>query len=144
MKSYLYSLMAICSVFLFTSKTSAQVSVIGHAVAEVVEIASIHSDAITELSINTSSPNINNDLDLGTITVKSGSSSSCDIMVIPATLVNKAGASLTLEAAANNLPKESSTKLNNNRTLALTGNTAIPKGQAGVYQGSYTIVLAYN
>lgn len=144
MKSYLYSLMAICSVFLFVSKTHAQVSVIGHAVAEVVEIASIHSDAITELSINTSSPNINSDLDLGTIMVRSGSSSSCDVILIPATLVNKAGASLTLEAEATNVKQENLNTFNNNRTLALTGNTTIPKGQAGLYQGSYTIVLAYN
>lgn len=139
-----YSLLAICSILFFSPTANAQVSVIGHASAEVVEIASIHSDAITELSINTASPNINSDLDLGTITVKSSGSNSCDVMVIPATLINKSGASIKLEASANNLSKENSTQLSNNRTLALTGNTTVPKGEAGLYQGSYTIVLAYN
>lgn len=139
--SYKYILLAIFSVFVFSYSALGQVTVVGHIFAEVVEAASIYSDAITELSI--SSSDNSTELDLGKMTVNTGSNTSCDIVVKHANLTSKDGTTIALEAKATN-PTLKSNDSFNNRTIKLTGNTDSSKGQSGVYQGSYTIVLAYN
>lgn len=142
MKTYKYYILAIASVLFFTISAKAQLSVVGHVVAEVIDGASLSSDAVTEFLIN--SVDNNQDLDLGKITINTGSSSSCDVMLKPATLTNREGESLTLDAAATNFSQLKENPYSNNRTLALIGNTTTTKENRGTYQGSYTIVLAYN
>lgn len=142
MVTYKYYIFAIVLAFMFTTNASAQLAVVGHVSAEVVDGASISSNAITELSLN--SIDSSQEIDLGKITVKTGSSSSCDVILKPATLTNSTGESLTLEATATNSAQLNVGPSNNNRTLALWGNTNRAKGETGTYQGSYTIVLAYN
>lgn len=141
MKKSMYILIAFCSILLFTAKANGQITVIGHVFAEVVESASLYCDAITDFSINsTDSPSA---LDLGKMTVNTGSSCSCDIVIKPATLINKTGESIKIEATAINAANQNNNQYSN-RTINLTGNTMLAKAEAGVYQGSYTIVLAYN
>lgn len=142
MKTYKYYILTLISVLLFAISAQAQLTVVGHVVAEVIDGASLSSDAITEFSIN--SAESSQDLDLGKITIKTGSSSSCDIMLKTATLTNRVGESLTLDAAATNFFQLKENPYGNNRTLALIGNTTTTKENRGTYQGSYTIVLAYN
>jgi len=127
---------------MFTTNASAQLAVVGHVSAEVVDGASISSNAITELSLN--SIDSSQEIDLGKITVKTGSSSSCDVILKPATLTNSTGESLTLEATATNTSLLKESPSSNNRTLALSANTNRTIENKGTYQGSYTIVLAYN
>lgn len=140
MKAYKYYILTLISVLLFAISAQAQLTVVGHVVAEVIDGASLSSDAVTELSIN--SAESSQDLDLGKITIKTGSSSSCDIMLKTATLTNREGESLTLDAATNFFQLKEN-PCSNNRTLALIGNTTTTKENRGTYQGSYTIVLAY-
>ncbi|MDD2584759.1 MAG: hypothetical protein PHE99_07465 [Bacteroidales bacterium] len=142
MKAYKYYILTLISVLLFAISAQAQLTVVGHVVAEVIDGASLSSDAVTELSIN-SADNTQN-LDLGKITIKTGSSSACDIMLKPATLTNREGESIKLDAATTNFSKLKESPYSNNRTLGLTGNTTTTKNNRGTYQGSYTVVLAYN
>lgn len=142
MRNYIYILFAICSVLLFSPKASGQRLAIAQASAQIVEGTSISSNTVNSLSINTSDNSTN--IDLGQLMIKAGSSSSCEIVIKPATLTNNSGASLTMETAAIDFQELANKASSNNRILALSGNTSKIKGETGTYQGSYTIVLAYN
>ena len=131
---------------LFTvNNASAQTVAIGHVSAEIVEAVSVSSQAVTNLAIGNASTTNSESLNLGNITVNSGNSVACNLVLKPATVSNTNGSSFTIETSANNsLLANSQSTIGNNR-LSLTGNTNIEQGQhAGLYQGSYTIVFAYN
>ena len=135
MKTFRLILVAICAIFsLAPIKVNGQVSIIGHAIAEVVTISNISSDIITELSID--SVGIANDLIFGTIIIKAKNPTTCDIVVSPHMLVNQNNAL--------NYPPGNNTPYSNSRTLNLTGNASIQQKRLGINQGSYNIVLAYN
>ena len=137
-------LLVICSVLLFATNVSGKGygSVIGHAVAEVVDGSSISSNVICNHAFN--SADAGSDINLGKITVKPGSTSSYEIVVKPATLTNKDGSSLVLEAKANNLTQQQGNSYNPKSALDLSGSTNTLIGHSGTYLGSFTIVLPYN
>lgn len=142
MKQYIYILLSICSILLFNNQVSGQRVASGQAFAQIVDGTSITSNTVNALSVNSLDKSAN--IDLGKLTVKTGSSTSCEIVIKPATLTNSAGESLTLETSAIDFLHHANNSSSTNRTLALTGNTTTIKGETGIYQGSYTIILAFN
>ena len=140
MKKYRYIFLAFYALLLLTSNASGQGVASGQAFAQIVGGASISSNTVTQISIN--SANNGTELDLGKIMIKTGAASLYDIIIEPATLTKKNGDFLILSANAVTSHQDKN-NLNNNLTLDLTGN-AILKGESGNYQGSYSVILAYN
>lgn len=122
-----------------TLSLSAQTTVIGHVSAEIVEAVSVASNATTDLIINNTTAS-QNGLNLGNVTVKSGNSVSCNIVINPATVSSKSGNSFTLVPSAG-----MSNTLYGNNTLALKGVAEMQSDtSSGEYKGSYSIIFAYN
>jgi len=123
-----------------------QVVAIGHATAEVVESVSVSSNAITSFDINTTKTELSSgNLNLGELKVNSGTAIACNVVLKPATLSSSNGNSFTIEPSSNGSLIAGSQLTSGNQTLALTASASPVRGQAsGSYQGSYSIILAYN
>ena len=129
---------------------NAQVVAIGHITAEVIESVSASSQAATSLTLGSSSagnslaastPTLN----LGTMTVNSGSSATVNVVLKPATLSNSQGNGFTLDTSLNNNATTSVTQSNGSQNIQLNGIANLNANQAsGLYAGSYTVVFAYN
>ena len=134
---------------------SSQTIAIGHVSAEVVESVSASSKAITSFEIGavTVSDTLqleqtyltSETVDLGAITIHSGRSITCNVVVKPASLTDDSGNRFTLSPTVQNKPFASAARRNGSQTIALGGKTRMARDQAsGLYQGSYTVVFAYN
>jgi hypothetical protein len=126
----------------------AQVVVVGHVTAEVVESVSasakIHSDFELKPSSGSVFENPDtqlSDLDLGTMTVRTGQNVTCNVVIQPARVNSATGKAFTVDP-------EFTTKMNSTRdarTLRIKGKTKTSGDlSGGVYKGSYTMVFAYN
>ena len=140
--------------FCWTVKNSctAQTIAIGHVTAEVIESISASSQAATTLSLGTTasgtsaqltanSPTLN----LGTMTVNSGSNATVNVVLKSATLSNSQGNGFTLDPSLNNNATASVTGSNGSQNIQLNGIANLGANQpSGLYAGSYTVVFAYN
>jgi hypothetical protein len=123
------------------------VVVVGHVTAEVVESVSasakIHSDFQLQPSGSAFEDRNNQlaDLDLGTMTVRTGQNVTCNIVIQSARLNSSTGKGFTVDP-------EFTTKINSTRdarTLRIKGKAKTGADlSGGVYKGSYTMVFAYN
>lgn len=130
---------------------SGQTIAIGHVSAEVIESVSASSKAITSFEIGTTKANdtatntTSERINLGAITVNSGNNITCNVVMKPATLSDSLGNGFTLEPTVNNNTLASATQQNGSQTVQLGGKANMASDQAsGLYQGSYTVVFAYN
>lgn len=124
---------------------SAQSTAIGHVSAEIVEAVSVSSNTVMNHTIDSHLSSDQANLSLGNMSVKSGSSVSCNIVIKPATVSSEDGKSLKVSATADNQYISRAFTTSGNRTLALRGNVDLSNNPtAGEYKGSYTVIFAYN
>lgn len=136
-------------------KVYSQTIAIGHVTAEVIESVSAASNAVTNFELATiaesdvlqleqaylTSENVN----LGAITLHSGKNISCNVVMKAASLFDAAGNGFTLEPSVKNNSVASAAKADGSQTIQLDGKANRSISQAsGLYQGSYTVVFAYN
>ena len=155
MKTFLAILLTVTLQFMFAMvNVCAQTVAIGHASAEVVESVSASSLAITGFDLkNKSNLTAQSDpsgwnyenVNLGEIKINSGSGIACNVVMKPATLSDTDGNDFTIEPSAISSAQADALRTDGNQTLQLTGRARMMQGQAsGLYQGSYTMVFAYN
>ncbi len=152
---------AVCSIYLIVVLLSlfatvdilAQTVAVGHVSAEVVESVSASSQAITDFNFkndNTAEQptEVNwhfKHINMGKFKINSGEAVVCNIVINSADLSDANGNALTIQPSATNSEKSDAQHTDGNQTLHLQGKARIMKGQAsGLYQGSYTMVFAYN
>ena len=155
MKAYLAIFLAVTLQCMFAMvNVCAQTVAIGHASAEVVESVSASSLAITGFDMKNESNltaqseqagwNYEN-VSLGEIKINSGMGVACNVVMKPATLSDTNGNGFTIEPFAISSGQADAQRTDGNQTLQLTGRARMMQGQAsGLYQGSYTMVFAYN
>lgn len=146
MKNFAAILLAIAFQGMFSAiNVKAQAVAIGHVSAQVVESVSVSSQAVTGIKMDRSAVLDNDNLKLGVIHVNSGKAVACNVVLKPAELSGTNGSSFTIEPSANNSVRADSQRADGNQILKLTGRARMMKGQSsGLYQGSYTIIFAYN
>jgi len=133
-----------------STKVKGQTVAIGHVFAEVVESVSASSAAITDFEFSKSEHTISNDLsteslNLGAITINTGRNITCNIVLTPASLSDDEGNSFTIDPTVKNGLLSSSTTPNGIQTIQLGAAPRISDSQAsGAYEGSYTVIFAYN
>ncbi|MFA5820280.1 MAG: hypothetical protein WC854_13515 [Bacteroidales bacterium] len=132
----------------------AQTVAIGYVSAEIVESVSASSLAITGFDMKNESNltaqsepagwNYEN-VSLGEIKINSGMGVACNVVMKPATLSDTNGNGFTIEPSATSYGQADAQRTDGNQTLIMTGRARMMQGQAsGLYQGSYTMVFAYN
>ncbi|HOG26008.1 MAG TPA: hypothetical protein PLM86_07465 [Bacteroidales bacterium] len=136
------------------SPLMSQVVVTGHITAEIVDAASISSASVNEMEFTRSQDSDEQENDepvlLGEFLVHSGTDVAWDVVIKPASLTVFSGESLTLDtslerSAANAGETPGNQQKDADQTLLLNGNVNILREQpSGLYQGSYTVILAYN
>jgi len=134
-------LIALTSIFSAVS-LNGQTMAVGHVSAEIIESVSVSSSAVTNFDIlNSKTSSNNSNVSLGEMKVNSGAGVAYNVVVKPATLSNINGSSFTIEPTS-----QSGNRLTSgNQTLRLSANTNSVQGkESGLYQGSYSVVFAYN
>lgn len=137
------------------SKVYGQTVAIGHVSAEVVEAVSVSSLAVTDFNINNASTLAINQssaseynyesVNLGSIKINSGKDVACNLVMKSAELSDMNGNGLSIEPSALSADNSDFQRAIGNQTLQVNGKARIAQGQAsGLYQGSYTMVFAYN
>ena len=157
MKTLLTIIIAITLQGLFSiANVCAQTVCVGHVSAEVVEAVSVSSQAVTGFEVNNSSTlaaasqldsnglNYEN-VNLGSIKINSGKDVACNLVMKSAELTDNNGNGFSIEPTALSTNQSDTQRADGNQTLQLNGLARIAQGQAsGLYQGSYTMVFAYN
>ncbi|MHC1690825.1 MAG: hypothetical protein AB9833_08335 [Bacteroidales bacterium] len=134
-------LIALTSIFSAVN-LNGQTMAIGHVSAEIIESVSVSSSAVTSFDIQNSKASSGSyNVSLGEMKVNSGTGVAYNVVVKPATLSNINGSSFTIEPTS-----QSENRLTSgNQTLRLSANTNSVQGkESGLYQGSYSVVFAYN
>ena len=127
-----------------------QTVTIGHATAEVVESVSATSTVITDFELSSEEQEwtagfSSEILDLGAITVFSGRDVTCDVVLKSADLNDSLGNEFTIEPALTIQPIDTAFHANGSQTFQLGGTTKLADRQAsGMYEGSFTVIFAYN
>jgi hypothetical protein len=128
------------------ARVNAQVVATGHVTAEVVESVSASAKVNTGFDLRSESFEetgtlLTSDLNLGTITVNSGKNVACNVVMHPASLTDSMGNNLEVETSYSSpLRKKAGSQV-----LQLTAKARTRTGQStSLYQGSYTMVFAYN
>lgn len=140
---------------LTTVCVNGQVSVTGRAFAEVIESVSVKSQAVTNFEISntpglesdtyTEGANNHTNVNLGEIKISSGSNVGLNLIITSATMSNKSGDNFNINPAPAKSTSNESNLTNGNQTITLKGSTTLNQAQAsGNYQGTYSIILAYN
>ena len=128
-----------------TKTCCAQTVASGHVTAEVIESISTVSQAVTSFALETNSVSTPTTVDLGAVTINSGSNVTCNVVLKQAALTNAQGISFTCDPNLNNSQLASVAQTNGSQTLQLSGTANLAASQAsGLYQGSYAVVFAYN
>lgn len=137
-------------------KLFGQTVVTGHVFAEVVEKVSASSTAVTDFTLKSNEVDTvlsqsgeasldPKSFDMGAIDVKSSKGVVCDVIIEPAKLSDTKGNGFTIEPAIKNSDLSELLPTNGQRTIQLNGTARLLNQQAsGQYQGSYSIVLAFN
>jgi hypothetical protein len=149
-RAFLLSLTTVIG--LFPGIMFGQTVAMGHISAEVVESVSASSYASTafELPSQYEGSQINNsvladNISLGKIQISSGQDVACNLTIKPATLTDKFGNDFSLEPVASYNGSQNSQRIDGAQTIDLAGKALMNSNQAsGLYQGSYTLVFAYN
>ena len=137
------------------SPLMAQVVVTGHITAEIVDVASISSTGVNELEFSKSDvTETQQDYEpvlLGEFFVYSGTDVAWDVVIKQASLSDCNGECLALETCLEKCntytgdTKIDSLHADADQTLQLNGNVnSLREMNSGLYEGSYTIILAYN
>ncbi|MGE0092746.1 MAG: hypothetical protein AB7S40_09405 [Bacteroidales bacterium] len=142
MKKTFYILAAVTLTTLFSAKMQAQVSVMGHATAQIVEAASLSANTSNNISVDAFSNA--STIQLGEISVNATNSPSCEIIVKSEQIIGNDGLTFNMETSAKLLFENTSLQNSSNRKINLSANTNIPAGHSGRYSGAYSVVLAYN
>ena len=131
-----------------------QTVAIGHVSAEIIESVSASSNAVSNFELASLTvkdtkkmeQNLTSEtLKLGMITINSGRDITCNVVVKSASLFDSAGNGFTVAPELKNETFASVASSNGSRTLELNGRTSRTSDQpSGLYQGSYTVVFAYN
>lgn len=131
-------------------RVKGQTVAIGHACAEVVESVSAASATISDFEFTKSTDltgrsNAAGKLNLGAITLNSGKDITCNIVLTSAAVTNDQGNAFTIDPAVQNTLHSSDVKTSGLQTVKLGANANLGNNQAsGLYEGSYTVVFAYN
>lgn len=133
-----------------------QTEAIGHVSAEIVESVSASSLAITGFNLKNGNiqgemaqsekSNLNyENVNLGKFKINSGSDIACNVILKSAALSDANGNEFILEPSVTISGQSVAQCTEGNQTLRLKGKARLVQGQAsGLYQGSYTMVIAYN
>jgi len=138
-----------------TKVCSCQTVAIGHVSAEVIESVSAASNPISNFEIATLTAKdtkameqtylTSGTLNLGMITINSGRDITCNVVLNSASLSDSAGNGFTVAPVLKNAAFASVAQSNGSQTMELSGKTSMASNQpSGNYQGSYTVVFAYN
>jgi hypothetical protein len=157
MKTILYLIFAVvfnCSLNL--SIVAGQAAATGHISAEVIDEVSAVSKTATAFNLKNKdikagirqsgvqSLNLEN-LNLGSITINSAKEIVYDVILQPAKLSNARGKSFIIEPTVNMDSPSDLIPEERGRTLQINGKAQLlDKQSPGIYQGTYTIVLAFN
>jgi hypothetical protein len=141
---------------IYIQRAAAQTVAIGHITAEVVESVSASSNVVMNFNISNvregsnyisvnSSTNNTRKLDMGEIAIHSGSSIACNVMMKNATLTDDRGNKFVVEPETAMSGQQDVNRADGSQKLHVTGTAMLAQVQAnGLYQGSYTMVFAYN
>ena len=138
-----------------TKVCSCQTVAIGHVSAEVIESVSAASESVSDFEIATLTAKdtkameqtylTSGTLNLGMITINSGRDITCNVVVNSASLSDSAGNGFTVAPELKNAAFASVAPSSGSQTMELSGKTSMASNQpSGLYQGSYTVVFAYN
>jgi hypothetical protein len=157
MKSFLVILLTVALQSMFAIvNVCAQTVAVGHVSAEVVESVSASSKAITGFNMKNennftllaqSDPEGRNyeNISLGEIKINSGIGIACNVMMKSAALSDINGNGFTIEPSSTSYGQTDAQRTDGNQTLILTGRAHMMQDQeSGLYQGSYTMIFAYN
>ena len=132
-----------------------QTSVTGRVFAEVVESVSVKSQVVTNFELS-NSPGLDSDIyiegannhsnvNLGEIKISSGSDVGLNLIISQATLSNTSGNNFNINPAPTKPTNNGCVLTNGNQIIKLNGSATLNQVQAsGNYQGTYSIILAYN
>jgi hypothetical protein len=132
------------------SKIFSQTVAIGHISAQVVEAVSTSSEVINDLqfeqgSLLESSSLIPGNVSLGSVQINSGIGVTCNLTIKPAILLDENGNDFSLEPIASINGNQGVQQIQGPQTVDLLAKADLDSRQAsGLYQGSYTLVFAYN
>lgn len=138
-----------------TKVCSSQTVAIGHVSAEVIESVSAASASVSDFEIATLTADdtrvmeqtylTSGTLNLGMITINSGRDITCNVVFNSASLSDSSGNGFTVAPEMKNASFTSVAPDNGSQTMELSGKTSMASNQpSGLYQGSYTVVFAYN
>jgi len=141
--------------FAGTKVCSSQTVATGHVSAEIIESVSAAAESVSNFEIATLTAKdtktmeqtclTSGTLNLGVITINSGSRITCNVVLNTASLSDSAGNGFTVAPELKNASFASVAPLSGSQTMALSGKTSMTSNQpSGLYQGSYTVVFAYN
>jgi hypothetical protein len=141
--------------FFSTNPLFSQTVAVGHIHAEVVDAVSASSFASTDFTlVNTNSSNpgsafqlamISEKVSLGTIQINSGEGIACNLTLQPVKVTDENGNDFSMEPTASCNGLQDSLHIKGSQTIELAGKAILASNQAsGLYQGSYTLVFAYN
>jgi hypothetical protein len=162
MKSFtqIHKVFAIATSILFVGfmsfrEAAAQTVAIGHVSAEVVEAVSASARMLVDLSltnvtngdltVNMSSRMNTRNVEMGEIAINSGQKVACNVLLKSATVTDERGNQFVLEPTASISGNQDTNRADGSQNLKLTGRAMIAQNQQnGLYQGSYTMIFAYN
>ena len=137
---------------LISSKAGAQVVAIGHVSAEVIESVSASAKPVTGFSLIPSNNNITEaasinpeTINLGTMTINSGTNVACNVVVRAANLTDSKGNGFTIDPVIEISNLTGSMRSDGSSTIQINGTPLLSSNQqSGLYKGNYTMVFAYN
>jgi hypothetical protein len=137
-------------------EAASQTIAIGHISAEVVESVSASSNmnltfnlanvsnGTRTLQMSPSQMNTRR-VEMGEVTLNSGRNIACNVMMKASTLSDNRGNQFTIEPTTSLNGRQDTNRADGSQNLHLTGNAMLEQNQAnGLYQGSYTMIFAYN
>ena len=84
-------------------------------------------------------------LDMGEVELNSGRSIACNVMMKASTLSDNRGNQFTIEPTTSFAGNQDTNRADGSQNIHLTGKAMLDQNQAnGLYQGSYTMIFAYN
>lgn len=132
-------------------KVIGQTVAIGHVCAEVVESVSAASATnsdfeLSRSTLQTTAEGLTSEtLNLGAITINSGKNIACNIVLTSASVTDNHGNTFVVDPAVQDTSISTDLKSAGLQTVKLGANANIIGSQAsGQYEGSYTVVFAYN
>lgn len=116
-----------------------QVTIVGQIFAEVVGSVSAKSKALTNINIQPNTNKLNEDIDLGSISVDSVTSGCYDIVISSSDLLDSKGNKINLKLK----PEVTKTKVNIKGKVNSKEKSS-DELEDKLYRGSYSMIIAYN